>query len=88
MLVPTIGMEVHVELKSKTKVFSDSLNDFSSSVNNNVNEIDLGYPGVLPKLNKEVAKSNGTENTSEHVLKISRELDELILKYQKMLNKE
>lgn len=54
MLVPTIGVEVHVELKSKSKVFSDSLNAFSPENNSNVNVIDLGYPGTLPKLNKEV----------------------------------
>lgn len=54
MLVPTIGIEVHVELKSKAKVFSDSLNNFDSPANTNVNVIDLGYPGTLPKLNKEV----------------------------------
>jgi aspartyl-tRNA(Asn)/glutamyl-tRNA(Gln) amidotransferase subunit B len=54
MLVPTIGIEVHVELKSKSKVFSSSLNDFHSEANSNVNVIDLGYPGVLPKLNKKV----------------------------------
>lgn len=54
MLVPTIGIEVHVELKSKSKVFSDSSNNFDSPANTNVNVIDLGYPGTLPKLNKEV----------------------------------
>lgn len=54
MLVPTIGIEVHVELKSKTKVYSDSLNSFNEEANTNVNVIDLGYPGTLPKLNKEV----------------------------------
>jgi aspartyl-tRNA(Asn)/glutamyl-tRNA(Gln) amidotransferase subunit B len=54
MFKPTIGIEVHAELKSKTKVYSDSLNVFDNSVNTYVNEIDMGYPGVLPKLNKEV----------------------------------
>jgi len=43
---------------------------------------------VRAKLNAEIAKSNGTENTSEKVLKISQELDKLILEYQKILNKE
>ncbi len=57
MLTPTIGIEVHVELKSKTKVFSDSINNFKDKPNTNVNVIDLGYPGVLPKLNKEVIYS-------------------------------
>lgn len=51
---PTIGIEVHVELKTNTKVFSDSLNDYNSLPNTNVNVIDLGYPGVLPRVNKEV----------------------------------
>ena len=54
MLVPTIGIEVHVELKSKSKVYSTSKNAFSNEPNTFVNEIDLGYPGTLPKLNKEV----------------------------------
>ncbi|HHW68886.1 MAG TPA: Asp-tRNA(Asn)/Glu-tRNA(Gln) amidotransferase subunit GatB [Tenericutes bacterium] len=54
MLVPTIGVEVHVELKSNTKVFSSSLNAFDNEPNKYVSVIDLGYPGTLPKLNKEV----------------------------------
>lgn len=54
MLVPTIGIEVHVELKTKTKVFSNSLNEFNSSINNNVNPIDIALPGTLPIINKEV----------------------------------
>lgn len=51
---PTIGIEVHVELKSRAKVFSDSKNNFNDEPNTNINVIDLGYPGTLPKLNKEV----------------------------------
>lgn len=54
MLVPTIGVEVHVELKSKAKVYSHAKNTFSNEPNTNVEVIDLGYPGTLPKLNKEV----------------------------------
>ena len=49
-----VGIEVHVELKSNSKVFSHSQNEFSKDVNTYVNEIDLGYPGVLPVLNKKV----------------------------------
>lgn len=52
--VPTIGIEVHVEMLTKTKIFSPSLNCYSDSVNKFVNVIDLGYPGVLPRVNKEV----------------------------------
>lgn len=48
-----IGLEVHVELKTDSKVFSPSENAFGSVPNENVNPIDLGYPGVLPSLNEE-----------------------------------
>ena len=51
---PTIGIEIHLELKSNSKVFSPSRNDYKSPQNNNINEIDLAYPGVLPILNEEV----------------------------------
>ena len=49
-----IGIEVHVELKSNSKVFSHSQNEYSNEPNIYVNEIDLGMPGVLPVLNKKV----------------------------------
>lgn len=48
-----IGLEVHVELKTASKVFSPSANVFGDEPNTNVNPIDLGYPGTLPSLNEE-----------------------------------
>lgn len=51
---PTVGIEVHAELKTNTKIFSDSLNGYANIANTNVNVIDLGYPGTLPTLNEEV----------------------------------
>lgn len=48
-----IGLEVHVELKTESKIFSPSPNAFGAEPNANVNPIDLGYPGVLPVLNEE-----------------------------------
>jgi len=48
-----IGLEVHVELKTASKVFSPSPNGFGSDPNTNVTPFDLGYPGVLPVLNEE-----------------------------------
>lgn len=51
-----IGLEVHVELKTKSKVFSPSPNAFGDDPNTNVNPIDLGYPGVLPLINKEAVE--------------------------------
>ncbi|WP_368505780.1 Asp-tRNA(Asn)/Glu-tRNA(Gln) amidotransferase subunit GatB [Alkalihalophilus sp. As8PL] len=47
-----IGLEVHVELKTESKIFSSSPNHFGSEPNANTSVIDLGYPGVLPVLNK------------------------------------
>lgn len=52
--IPTIGIEVHVELKTKYKAFSDKLNTFGSIANKEANEIDMAYPGTLPTLNKEI----------------------------------
>ena len=50
----TIGIEVHVELKTNTKIFSNSTNGYGKSANSLTNLVDLGYPGTLPTLNKEV----------------------------------
>ena len=55
-LYPVIGVEVHVELNTKTKLFSRSLNDTSSAPNQNVSPYDLGFPGSLPVLNFAAAK--------------------------------
>lgn len=52
----TIGIEVHVEVKSNTKLFSDSKNTYGMPTNTCVNPVDLGYPGTLPTLNKEVVR--------------------------------
>jgi aspartyl-tRNA(Asn)/glutamyl-tRNA(Gln) amidotransferase subunit B len=52
--IPTIGIEVHAELKTKSKVFSTSKNSYGEVANSMTNVIDLGYPGTLPVLNKEV----------------------------------
>ncbi|PKG25136.1 Asp-tRNA(Asn)/Glu-tRNA(Gln) amidotransferase subunit GatB [Niallia nealsonii] len=49
-----IGLEVHVELKTKSKIFSSSPNHFGADPNTNTTVVDLGYPGVLPVLNKKV----------------------------------
>lgn len=52
--IPTIGIEVHVELKTNTKIFSNSKNGYGQMANSYTNVIDLGYPGTLPTLNMEV----------------------------------
>ncbi|AFU16458.1 MULTISPECIES: Asp-tRNA(Asn)/Glu-tRNA(Gln) amidotransferase subunit GatB [Bacillus] len=48
-----IGLEVHVELKTNSKIFSASPTEFGAEPNTQTSVIDLGYPGVLPTLNKE-----------------------------------
>lgn len=52
--IPTIGIEVHVELKTNTKIFSNSINGYGQMANSLTNVVDLGYPGTLPTVNKEV----------------------------------
>ncbi len=51
-----IGIEVHCELKTNTKMFSGAPVGFAQEPNTCVNEIDLGHPGTLPALNKEAVK--------------------------------
>ena len=50
---PVIGLEVHVQLATRTKLFSSSPIAFGADPNTQASEIDLGLPGVLPVLNKE-----------------------------------
>ncbi|MCI7239965.1 MAG: Asp-tRNA(Asn)/Glu-tRNA(Gln) amidotransferase subunit GatB [Aerococcus suis] len=47
-----IGLEVHVELKTDSKMFSPSPAHFGAEPNANTNMIDWGYPGVLPSINR------------------------------------
>ncbi|WP_277630564.1 Asp-tRNA(Asn)/Glu-tRNA(Gln) amidotransferase subunit GatB [Atopococcus tabaci] len=47
-----IGLEVHVELKTDSKMFSPAPAHYGAEPNTNTNVIDWGYPGVLPVVNK------------------------------------
>lgn len=51
-----IGIEIHCELKTKTKMFSSAPTSFGAVANTCVNEIDLGHPGTLPCVNKEAVR--------------------------------
>ena len=49
-----IGLEVHAQLKTKSKIFAPDGNEFGLEPNTQTSTITLGLPGVLPVLNKEV----------------------------------
>lgn len=51
-----IGLEVHAQLNTKTKIFCSCPTSFGDDPNTNVCEVCLGLPGALPVLNKEVVK--------------------------------
>jgi len=53
---PVIGLEVHAQLKTKTKIFCGCSTQFGAPPNTNVCPVCLGMPGVLPVLNKTVVE--------------------------------
>ena len=56
--IPTIGLEIHAELKTLSKMFCGCANDPDEKKPNiNVCPVCLGYPGTLPVINKEAVRS-------------------------------
>ena len=53
---PVIGLEIHVQLSTKSKLFSGASTDFGALPNTQACNIDLALPGVLPVLNEEVLR--------------------------------
>lgn len=51
---PVIGLELHVQLNTRTKLFCADEAAFGQAPNTRISEVSLGYPGTLPVLNKEV----------------------------------
>ena len=51
--VPVIGLELHIQLKTRSKLFSNSSTDFGKTPNSQVSIYDMAFPGTLPRLNKE-----------------------------------
>ena len=46
-----IGLEIHAQLATKSKIFSGSATAYGAPPNSQANLVDLAYPGVLPVLN-------------------------------------
>src|SRR3989338_2579657 len=56
-LEPVIGLEIHVQLKTRTKLFSPVDNHAEGAAPNTlVSAIDVGHPGTLPQLNAEALR--------------------------------
>jgi aspartyl-tRNA(Asn)/glutamyl-tRNA(Gln) amidotransferase subunit B len=51
-----IGLEIHAQLSTRSKIFSGSPTAFGAEPNTQANLVDLGYPGVLPVLNREAVR--------------------------------
>jgi len=51
-----IGLEIHAQLATRSKIFSGSATAYGAAPNTQANLVDLGYPGVLPVLNGEAVK--------------------------------
>lgn len=53
-----IGLEMHCELKSTSKVFSSAENSYNELANSNVSAVDMAFPGTLPVVNKECIRKS------------------------------
>ncbi len=53
---PVIGLEIHVQLNTESKLFSSACNRFGDEPNVNISEVCTGQPGALPVLNQEAVK--------------------------------
>ena len=51
-----IGLEIHVQVKSKTKMFSSAENSFSLEPNVHIAPLDMAFPGSMPLINKQVIR--------------------------------
>jgi len=51
-----IGLEVHAELATRTKMFSPAANQFGGEPNTNVHPVCLGLPGTLPVVNRKAVE--------------------------------
>ena len=74
---PVIGLEVHIQLSTKSKLFSTSATKYGQHQNTQAAFLDLGLPGTLPVVNKEVIRK-----ASERSELQKKELNELIKQHR------
>ncbi len=72
-----IGLEIHVEMKTESKMFSSSPNHFSRNPNTEVTPFDMAYPGTMPVVNKQavinaIRVANALHMTIDHTLYFDR----------------
>jgi aspartyl-tRNA(Asn)/glutamyl-tRNA(Gln) amidotransferase subunit B len=73
----TIGLEIHVEMKTKSKMFSTAPINYGSEPNTEVAPLDMAFPGTMPRLNKEAVRNairvcNALHMTIDHELRFDR----------------
>ncbi len=74
---PVIGLEIHVELKTKSKMFSSAPVTYGKEANSQTAPLDLGFPGTMPVVNKEaviyaIRVSNAIHMKIDHELHFDR----------------
>jgi aspartyl-tRNA(Asn)/glutamyl-tRNA(Gln) amidotransferase subunit B len=52
-----IGLEIHAQMLTKSKAYSDDMNEFGSHPNSNVSVVSLGHPGTLPVMNSKTIEN-------------------------------
>ncbi len=72
-----IGLEIHVQMKTKSKMFSSSPNSFSRTPNSEVTPFDMAFPGTMPRVNKQavinaIRVANALHMTIDHTLYFDR----------------
>ena len=72
-----IGLEIHVQMKTKSKMFSSSPNSFSHIPNSEVTPFDMAFPGTMPRVNKQavinaIRVANALHMTIDHTLYFDR----------------
>ncbi|MCI7212607.1 MAG: Asp-tRNA(Asn)/Glu-tRNA(Gln) amidotransferase subunit GatB [Bacillales bacterium] len=74
---PVIGLEIHVQMKTKSKMFSSSPNSFSRFPNSEVTPFDMAFPGTMPVVNKQavinaIRVANALHMNIDHTLHFDR----------------